>query len=457
MHPMVVAIGGARRFPPLMLLTVNAVLVAALAAGQAVVALALAVVAPLLVAVVRRPQRGLLVLATLAPFNGLLVLAPGASFLAGWKELLVVLTLGATFVAPAEARAPVGRRLPPWTPAVAGLLGVALVSASVVGGLQALIGMKILFFYGLVAVAVWRCPPNAAERDHLVTLVMLTAGITAVIGLAQQVAGTGRLHEFGYEYNTVIRTTGGFLRSFSTFNQPFGFAFFLMLALLIGIPAALSDPSRWRSRAFLASVPVLVVALGFTFVRGAWIGVAVGLMYLGFTRHPVLLLALPLGVVALLYLPSEISAPAFSSSSSSERLSSWQERTSQALSNPLGIGVGASGSASEKVATLEGSGEEYQPDNFYFKILLELGVVGVWLLVLLLVSTFATARSAASRLQGQDAALSSGVAAAVLAAAVASVVATYFEIFPMDMFFWLLCAVVATLAPSWRVPAGDIS
>lgn len=456
MHEMVAAVTCPPRFPYLVLLTANGALLAALAAGHALVALALAVVTPLSVAVVRRPQRGLLVLAALAPFDGLLILAPGPSALAGWKEFLVLVSLVATFVAPAEARAPGGRRLPPWTPAVGGLLAVALVSASMVGGLQALIGTKILFFYVLVAVAAWRCPLNAAERDKLVTVVMLTAGITAVIGLAQQVAGAARLNELGYEYNTVIRTTGGFLRSFSTFNQPFGFGFFLMLALLIGVPTAFSDLSRWRSRAFLVSAPVLVVALGFTFVRAAWMGVAVGLVYLGFSRHRALLLAVPLAVVALLFLPSDISAPALSSSSSSERLSSWQERVPQVVSNPFGIGVGASGSASEKVATLQGGGQEYQPDNFYFKIMVELGVVGVWLVVLLLVSAFAAARSAASRLHGQDAALSSGVAAGVLAAGVASVVATYFEIFPMDMLFWLLCAVVATLVPSWRVPAGDI-
>ena len=453
MQQMAIAVGGARRSPFLVLLAANGALAVVLSAGLAVVALALAVLAPAAVAVLRRPQRGLLLLSALAPFNGLLLLVPEPSFLAGWKEVLVLLTLGATFVAPAEARAP-ARRLPPWAPAIGGLLGVAVVSASFVGGLQALIGLKVLFFYVLVAVTVWRCPLDAGERDHLVTVLMVTAAITAAIGLAQQVAGAGRLNALGYEYNTVIRTTGGFLRSFSTFNQPFGFGFFLMLALLVGIPSALSDLRRWRSQAFLASVPLLVVALGFTFVRGAWMGAAVGLVYLGLTRHPVLLLAFPLGLVALLYLPSDLSAPAFSSSSSGERVASWQERASQALGSPLGVGVGASGAASEKVATLRGGGEQYQPDNFYFKVVLELGVLGLWLLVLLLASTFASARSAAARLDGRDAALASGAAAMVLAAGVASVVATYFEIFPLDLYFWLLCGLVATMVADERRPAA---
>ena len=41
------------------------------------------------------------------------------------------------------------------------------------------------------------------------------------MGLVQQAVGVTRLHELGYAYNTVIRTSHGHLRSFSTFDQPF--------------------------------------------------------------------------------------------------------------------------------------------------------------------------------------------------------------------------------------------
>lgn len=408
---------------------------------------ALAVVAPLAVAVVGRPQRGLLLLAVLAPFNGLLLVVPAPALAVGWKEALVLLTVAATFVAPRHARGS-SRRLPSWSPAVVGLLAVGTVSAVVVGGLQAAVGMKVVFFYVLVAVAVWRCPFDAAERDRLVSVLMGGAVVTAVIGLGQQVVGAGALHALGYEYNTTLRTTGGLLRSFATFNQPFGFGFYLMLVLLIGIPVALSEPKRWRNRAFLASVPLLAVALGFTFVRGAWMGLAVGLAYLGLVRHPVLLLGIPLALLALLFLPQELAGPALSASSSVERVESWQERVSQVAAAPLGAGVGVTGSASEKVAELRG-GTHYQPDNYYFKILIELGVLGFWLLLLLVTSVFTTARSA-SRLAGERGAVATGVAATVLAAAVASLVATYLEIFPMDLYFWLLAGTVSVWADESR-------
>ena len=448
---MALAVGAGRRSPHLApLAAANLALGAALLGGLGPWVVALAVLVPLGLAVAERPQRGLLLLAALAPFHGLLLIVPAPAVAAGWKEALVLLTLAATVVAPLEARRPPGGRMPPWTLAVVGLLGLGALSAIVVGGLQAAVGMKALFFYVLVAVAVWRCPLAATERDRLVSVLMACGVVTAVVGLAQQVVGGAVLHGLGYEYNSAIRTTGSMLRSFSTFNQPFGFGFFLMLVILIGVPAALSDPGRRRNRAFLLVLPVLGVALGFTFVRGAWIGVAVGLAYLGVTRHPVLLLAIPVGLLALVFLPRELATPALSSSSSVDRLESWQERGSEVASAPLGAGVGASGSASEKVAELRSGKTRYQPDNYYFKVLLELGVLGLWLLVLLLVSVFATAHVAGSRLGGEEGAFAGGVAATVMAAAVASLVATYLEIFPMDVYFWLFAGAVTPWAAASR-------
>ena len=57
---------------------------------------------------------------------------------------------------------------------------------------------------------------------------------------------------------------------------------------------------------------------------------------------------------------------------------------------------------------------------------------------------------AARRLRGYDAALATGVGASVLAAATVSLFATYFEVFPMDVYFWLLLGVVAACVPESR-------
>ncbi len=424
----------------------NLLLLILAAAGSVWLALFAAVLLPLAAAVLARPQRGVLLLAALLPLNGLLLIAGLPAWVGRWKEALVLALLAATFFAPSTARAP-RRAFPTWAPGLAGLLVVSALSGLTVGGLQAAVGLKIAFFFALVAVVVWRCPLDATERDRLVTILMVMGFLTAIYGLAQQKLGPARLHDLGYAYNDTIRTTAGLLRSFSSFNQPFGLGYFLMLVLLIGVPHALDEPGRLRSRLFLLALPILGAALALSFVRGAWLGVAVGFAYLGFTRYRILLLGIPLVLVGLLFLPSDVSIAALGASSSAERVSSWQESVDRILANPVGVGVGASGSASEKVAQLRGAGEVYQPDNYYVKILYELGVLGFWMLALLLVAAFGATRDQARRAGPHEGILSTGVSAVVLAVAAASLVSTFFEIFPMDAYFWLLLGVVAACAP----------
>jgi len=420
--------------------------------------LGLALAVPLLFALRRRPQRGVILLVALVPFDGLRLISALPSSVSEWKELLVIVTLLATFIAPPDARAKGDRtRLPSWAPAVAGLLILGLVSAAAVGGEQAITGFRIDYFYLLLAAAVWRCPLSEQEKDRLVTVLMVTGVLTASFGIAQQVIGGARLNALGYPYNTVIVTAGGHLRSFSTFASNFEFAFFLMVVLLISLPCALSDARRLRNRVFLASVPIFAVALLFTFTRGAWLGLAVGGVYLGLRRHRLLLLAVPAVALAFAFIPGSTTSTAFSSTSLGERTAGWQQNFEQVINHPFGVGIGATGAAAAKVASLQAGGgnvdtsvpgtSTYQPDNYYYKTVYELGVPGLWLWILLLASAFASAAAFARSASRSESAFALGVAASVLAAAIASLVATYFEIFPMDVLFWLLISAVSAGHP----------
>ena len=425
---------------------INCVVLGAVWADAVLPLAVFALLVPLALGLTWRPQRGLLVLAALVPFDGLLLLAPWLPPLAaGWKEALVLATVGATFVAPASARAVTGRPLPGWVPAVAGMLALGLVSALAVGGLQAAWGLKIAFFFLLVAIVVWRCPFSRRERDAVVTILMSTGFVTAAYGLAQQILGTSGLAALGYQYNSTIRTTRGLLRSFSSFDNPFAFGFFLMLVLLMGVPHALARPDRLRSRLFLVALPVFVGALASTFVRGAWVGLVVGLAYLGWARFPRLLLALPLVLVGVLLLPSGVSSAAFSSSSGAQRVAGWQANLSEVTRHPLGLGLGSSNAAAEKVAAAGPQRERvYHPDNEYYRAIYELGVLGLWFTVLLYASAFLSARTGWANGDSEGELFALAVSSTVLAAAAASVVATYLDTFPNNVYFWLLLAVVAT-------------
>ncbi len=433
----------------------NGAVVALAAAGMGTVAVALAVVAVATPMFLRRPQLGLLALVAVTPFNGLLLMLPAPGLLSYWEEIVTVAVFGATFVAPASARATPGRRRPGWFPALAGFAALAVASAVVVGGAQGIFGLKITLFYALALWAVWRCPFNARERDLLVTILVTVGLITAVIGLGQQAIGPARLNALGFPYNSTIRFAGGFMRSFSTFIQPFGFGFFLMIVLLVGVPAALEQPNRLRSRLFLFASPIYGLALVTTIVRGAWLGVAVGVAYLAASRYKFLLLGIPVALIAVLFVPPEAAAPAFSDASSVERADGWRANANRVAARPLGEGIGSTGSAALAVERLGGDALTYQTDNYYFKVILELGILGLWMFLLLLAAGFSEARRTSRTRDGPDAALASAVAATILAAAVASLVASYLDILPMDLLFWLLLGVSADLAASRSAVAID--
>jgi hypothetical protein len=426
-------------------LAANAAVLAVAGAGFAGTLLALAVAVPLLLLVVRRPQLGLLVLVALVPYDGLLAVVPHPVIAQAWKEALIVVTVVAAFVCPASARGPRPSR-PAWLVALSVWLGIGLLSAAQHGGLGGAYGLKVYFFFALPLVVLWRCPFDDRERDRLVTILMVNGVVTSLVGIGQQFLGPFRLHALGYEYNTVIRTAGGFLRSFSTFDQPFGFGYFLMIVILVCLPVALSDPKRPRNQLFLLLLPVVGIALLTTIVRGAWLGVAVGIAYLGGHRYRVLLLAIPLALVALLFLPRDVSQSALSSASSQERIQSWTDKVATIFHNPLGVGIGTTGSTAERVQQLKGvqNGSYFQPDNYYFLVAYELGLLGLWWYVLLLGAAFVTTRAASRTRDGPDAAFAAGTSALVLAIAVASVIASLFQIFPTDLLFWVCLGTVAT-------------
>lgn len=411
-------------------------------------------------AVVARPQRGVLLLAALLPFDGLLLIVPHPPLVEGWKEALVLGLLAATLLAPPSARAAVvGRRPPDWWPALLGLLAVGLASALVVGGTQAVVGLKINFFYALLVLVLWRCPFDARDRDRFVTVLMVVAVLTSAVGVWQQAVGGAALQALGYEYDTTIRTASGVLRSFSTFNQPFPFALFLMLAVLIGVPVALNEHRRPRNALFLLFAPLLVVGMLSSVVRAALMATAVGLAFLAVHRYRVILHAVPPLLVGALLIPASVYVALLSAASLRERTDGWLLVVDEVVAAPLGNGIGSTGSASEKsdavtqgvAASAATSG--YQPDNYYVKTLFELGPLGLWMFLLLLLGAFLVAREAARRLTGRDAALAAGIAATLIGAATASVVATYFEIFPLDVYFWITLGVLTSLPSSPSTPS----
>lgn len=426
----------------------------------------------------RRPQVGLLVLAALTPLDGLSVLLPAGTVPAWWKEAIVALTLVISVVAP--QRWPRRRLNLPWWPAIAALVVVGSISGFIAFGALAVLPIKITFFYISIVVILWRAPFSVLDRDRLVTIMLGVGVLNATYGVMQQVIGENGLVDLGYRYGQEVRSAGSVLRSFGTFNQPFPYALYLMMTILVVLAVTLADPRRQRSRVFFWCLPLLIAGMALSVVRASYVGLVAGLLLLGIIRYRSVLYALAGTAavaipVALVVIPPATLGTVFSPKSYQTRIEGWATIWQSITAHPFGQGLGASGSAAEKLtsgsiqlpehlrtridgATAFAFGLPYQPDNYYVKLLIELGPIGLWLFILFLCSVVAssiyTTRRAVSEI---DAALAAGIGAVVVAAGVASFVSTYLEIFPLDVYLWLLVGTLACIPctshdrdPTWR-------
>jgi hypothetical protein len=295
---------------------------------------------------------------------------------------------------------------------------------------------------------------------------MATGAFCAAWGLVQQALGPEFLRDQGYRYNSTIRFSGSFMRSFSTFLQPFPYAFFLMIVVLVGIPIALYDPFRLRNRVFLFLMPLYGIGMLVAVVRSAWIGTAFGLLWLRVRRHRILLLGIPIAIIVLLVGPSTSGSNATKTTSGQTRLTAWTDNFYEIGDHPFGLGIGTAGAAAGKLNVLEGGKSQYQfggvggdvafqPDNQYFLYALDLGVIAFWLYLLILYAAWKTASKTSERTGGSDSAFALGTGAVIIAYAVAGVSSTILEILPV-YYFWMLIGTVSAMAPDrkrGRVPA----
>lgn len=404
------------------------------------------------------PQHLLLVLIALAPYHGLLLIAGLPRIVDAWKEGMVALALGLAVLEQPSRR---HRKIPMWMVPLVLLILWSIGSALRHPGFQSVLGLKINYAYVLVPVVLILSPLNAHHRDRLISILMVNGAITSAIGIIQQGLGGDRLHAMGYEWNEVIRSSNGMLRSFSTFNQPFPFALFVMVVLLVTVPICLEDRRRLRNRIFLWLTPLLVIGMATAVVRAAFLGLAVGVLYLAVTRYRVLgHLAMALPVLIAVLIATGSTAAMLSSSSLQERIAGWVSEVDPQTLSVTGQGIGTTGATAERIEAQTAAGatwrtghepQRYQADNQYVKTLIELGPIGLWLFCWVIALGARSAHRAAhdgfGSIDPHDRALAAGIAAASLAAIVSGLVATYWEIFPVDLLFWFLLGVVPSLRP----------
>jgi O-Antigen ligase len=184
----------------------------------------------------------------------------------------------------------------------------------------------------------------------------------------------------------------GHIRVFSTLNSPGTFAIVLAAGILLGLGA------HRRFGSGLVSTLPLVVALALTFVRSAWLGLAVGLIvYAAAVRGRAAGRVVRVIVVCLVALivvgGSNPTTRAFTERltslggtgkdvSATQRLNTTSQLLPTAIQQPLGAGIGQAGLSARLDAKPGDSQSLLTTDNGYLALMYQVGPIGFLLVVI---------------------------------------------------------------------------
>jgi hypothetical protein len=228
--------------------------------------------------------------------------------------------------------------------------------------------------------------PRRTLRWAMVSLVV-TACFVAIVGIAQQVLGDQRLVELGYSYTIQVTHIGGRLRSFGTMEDPFTYAAFLLLALVVVL--------MWMPKGVLTVIAGTVIAAGllFAYVRTSAV-IAVALVGLWLARNQRATIAVFVLAVAVAAGATRLAAssPATESRTTQAgpslfltingRTNGWKVVLDSPKTWAVGKGVGEVGTAKER-ATYKISrrtrdiGKTSAVDSGYFALIADVGLFGL--------------------------------------------------------------------------------
>ncbi len=221
--------------------------------------------------------------------------------------------------------------------------------------------------------------------QKVVDAMCLSFLVPASLGLYQMVQREG-----------VIVPGLGWPRIFGTFVHPNAFGFYLVVILALFVTRLLTEEGIRRGVALAGTIVATVLLLG-TFSRIVWVGAAVVMIIVGLLRYRPLLVVLPVAVVLLLGLVAPVAQRLADplGGSFADRfavlwpatLFEWSQTTASEggsliilVKRLVGLGPGMGLVLSER-----GYGLSTPPHNDYLRALVEYGVIGLVVFVVLLV------------------------------------------------------------------------
>ncbi len=246
-------------------------------------------------------------------------------------------------------------------------------------------------------------------------------------------------------------------------------SFFLAVAIMGTLAGNKNAENRWSlialPLAFLAAAAVAISA-----VRIAWTGLFIGVVYVAWLSRGRSLNLLPLLAIAAVagfvfagdtYLGRDLFRRAQTMTTPVETFEQdrafgwWYNNMWMVENTPLGVGMGKAApglGGIEKFVAVDRGFWLPPPDNLVGGLLIEVGVLGMLLLLGTIVSLLVRATVLVGRLSGTSRALATGLTGMVLAIFIAGIAGAALFSTPVNLYFWTLSALLMRLC-STAAPA----
>lgn len=354
---------------------------------------------------------------------------------------------------------------------VAFAAAIGSVVVNKVPGDVGLYALRILFEPLLFYFVAFLFPKDRRWLRAVVFVFVLAGAAMALHGLYQYLTGAPMPAHWVDVSETNIGT-----RAYSIVDNPNGLGAFLLMGAIVSMSMALGRGSRPLARLFWAGACVVhLVGIAVTFSRGAWIGLAAGVIVLLLVAYRRYLLALvTAAVVGWFAAPATFvqrlrfafSSAYITKSSEAGRLYVWRMALRFINDHPwFGLGLGTFGGTS---AVTFGYSRLWV-DSFYLQLGAEGGLLllGFFLWILLRVAKGLVKGRTVTR-DPYLRALTAGVLGAFVAVCVANATASVWETLTVGVGFWFLTGLATSAAlhegekpgqipeaPAAKAPAAD--
>lgn len=289
------------------------------------------------------------------------------------------------------------------------------------------------------------------SREHfksIIDLFLLVSLLVALYGIYQYFAGV----EIPAHWVDTAEKANITTRVFSIIGSPNILGSLMVLSLPVAFVLYFKSHHLFKKGVYALSVFILLLCLVFTFSRGAWLVFILAAFLLGIFIDRRIIIAMVLAAFLIpSYMPTVYHRMAYmmsdeyiASSERGGRLGRWDVSLKYWQNYPvLGVGLGQFGGA---VAARHFPAESFYTDNWYLKVGVETGLVGLGATLLLFAWALREAVKALKRTGDEYIrSLGMGILIGLIAVLCHNAVENVFEVPMMSSYFWFLLGLVLAL------------